>query len=177
MSRAKGAPPRPIIEKLDSIACHELRVNSISRGKTATFPNISLRYPWLAAVRLAHDAVEFHLPSLHRGTKGPVQQFALKPQKTGFGIRYYFACDCGRRVWKLYHLHRRIACRHCHGATYVSHNATKKQRVILQLTRIQSFLDNTKLTKRSKDRLIKRYGHKALMAQSKYQTQAKIPWD
>jgi hypothetical protein len=177
MSRAKGAPTRPIIEKLDGIAAHELPISSISRGKTATLPNISLRHPWLAAVRFAHDAVEFHLPSLHRSTTGPVQQFGIKAQKVGFGTRYFFICDCGKPVWRLYHLHRRIACRVCHGATYASHNATKKQRVILQLTRIQSFLDNAKLTKRSRDKLIAKYGHKALMAQCKYGTQAKGPWD
>jgi hypothetical protein len=142
--------PRPIIEKLDGIAAHELPISSISHGKTATLPNISLRYPWLAAVKLAHDAVEFHQPALHRGTTGIVQQFGIKQQKVGFGIRYLFVCDCGRVVWKLYCLHRHIACRCCHNATYASDNSNKKQRIVLQLTRIQSFLDNTKLTKRTR---------------------------
>jgi hypothetical protein len=169
--------PRPIIEKLDGIAAHELPISSISRGKTATLPNISLKHSWLAAVRFAQDAVEFHLPSLHRSTTGPVQQFGLKPQKVGFGTRYLFRCDCGRAVWKLYCLHRHIACRWCHGATYASRTVSQNQRPLLQAIRLQSFLDNSKLFQRTRDKLTKKLGHKAMMAQSKYQARARGLWE
>ena len=79
---------RPIIENLHGIAAHELHISSLNRGKTYRMDNVSLRWPWLTAIRLSCEAAEFHQPSLYRATPGIVQQFGLKPQKTGFGIRY-----------------------------------------------------------------------------------------
>jgi hypothetical protein len=69
-------------------------------------------------------------------------------------------------------LHRRIACRHCHGATYASRTLSKNQRPVLQVSRLQSFL-NSQLYQRTRDKLTKKLGHKAMMTQSKYQSRAR----
>jgi hypothetical protein len=170
--RVKNAPPRPIVENIPFISVNSLRISSLNREKTYTMPNVSLRYPFLVAARLSCEAVEFTQRSLHRGQPGLVQQFGLKPIKTGFGYRYAFECDCGRAVVKLYCLHRRIACRRCHGATYASRAINQHQRPALQASRIQSFLNNAKLFQRTRERLEKRFGQQVMMAQGKLRTRA-----
>jgi hypothetical protein len=64
--RIKGRPPRPIVEQLPSIAVHKLPIPSPNDRKTYILRDISLRIPQLAAAKVAHNAVEFHLPSLQR---------------------------------------------------------------------------------------------------------------
>jgi hypothetical protein len=140
--RPKRSEPRPLAECLPSINVNDLQIPSPYDYKTYILPNISLRYPQLASVRLSFHAVEFQHPSLHRGEIGPVQTFRLKHIKTGFGIRHAFICACQRPVIKLYYLHRKLACRRCHDATYASRTCSKRQRAVLQVSRIQSFLDN-----------------------------------
>ena len=136
--------------------------------------DISLRIPQLAAAKVAHNAVEFHLPSLHRSTIGPIQTFGLKHIRTGFGknsfggIRHAFICDCGRPVTKLYVLNRWIACQRCHNAIHASQAVNQQQRPVLQASRIASFLDNkSKLYHRTRERLRKRLGDKVMMAQGR----------
>jgi hypothetical protein len=130
--RPKRSEPRPLAECLPSINVNDLQIPSPYDYKTYILPNISLRYPQLASVRLSFHAVEFHLPSLHRGeTTGPIQTFRLKHIKTGFGIRHAFICTCQRPVIKLYYLHRKLACRRCCNAIYVSQTLSQHQRPVL----------------------------------------------
>jgi hypothetical protein len=176
--RVKGAPPRPIIENLPFISVNSLRISSLSREKTYTMPNVSLRYPFLVAARLSCEAVEFTQPSLHRGGEGIKQQFALKPIRTGFGYRHAFICECGRAVLKLYCLHRHIACRDCHNAVPASQVLGARTRPLLQIARIKSFLDTkSRLLRRTKERLKQRLGEKALMAQGRLGTDASTLWE
>ena len=176
--RVKGAPPRPIIENIPFISVNTLRISSLNRGKTYRMDNVSLRWPFLSLLRLSHEAVEFTQPSLHRGQPGPIQQFGLKPIKTGFGYRHAFICDCGRAVLKLYCLHRRIACRYCHNAVPASQVLGARTRPLLQIARIKSFLDTkSRLLRRTKERLKQRLGEKALIAQGRLGTDAASLWD
>src|SRR5215468_9231011 len=155
----RGKSKRPIVEQLPSIAIYHL---PIPRDyKTYTAPNISLRYPQLASIRLSYYEAEFHIPSLHRGQPNHIQTFKLKHIKTGFGIRHAFICQCGKPVFKLYFHNRRLACRFCCNARYATQTLDKRDRPILQISRIQSFLDN-KPYLRARERLQKRLGEKAM---------------
>jgi hypothetical protein len=174
----KGSrPPRPIAEQLPSISVNDLHISSLDTFKNYVMPNVSLRYPFLSGVRLSVHVVEFQLPSLHRGHTGPIQTFHLKHIRTGFGIRHAFICDCQRPVIKLYYLNRHLACRRCHDATYVSRTLGKRTRPILQVSRIQSFLDNKLgLYRRTRERLTKKLGEKVMMAQGSMGTKARSLW-
>jgi hypothetical protein len=176
MSRVKNAPPRPIIENIPFISVNTLRISSLNRGKTYRMDNVSLRWPFLSLLRLSHEAVEFHLPSLHRGGEAIKQVFGLKPHRVTFGVRYYFECDCGRNTQKLYCLHRRLACRFCHRAVPASENLSKQQRPILQISRLESLLNN-RLLKQTRERLTKKLGEKAMLAQGKMGTRHRALWD
>src|SRR5215469_1625711 len=90
---AKAYKPRkssqPILEHLQCISVNQLRICSLSPDKTYIIRN-QIKWPFVASIKLAWDFIEFHLPSLHRGQLGPIQSFAIKPIKTGFGIRHAF---------------------------------------------------------------------------------------
>jgi hypothetical protein len=175
--RPKGSPPRPIAEQIPSISVNELPISSPYDYKTYTLPNLSLRFPQLAAARISFNIVEFHHPSLHRSTTGPVQTFKLKHIKTGFGIRHAFICACGRPVLKLYYRNRYLACRRCSNAIYASQTLDQRSRPILQASRIQSFLDNKpRLFRRTRERLKKKLGEKVMMAQGSLGTNARSLW-
>jgi hypothetical protein len=171
--RVKGAPPRPIVENLDSIAVHKLPIPSLSDDRTYRIPHISLTFPWLSACKVSRDCVELHIPSLHRNQLGPVQTFKLKHIRTGFGIRHAFICQCGRPVLKLYVLNRYIACRYCHRARMASQTLGTGTRPVLQASRIESFLNHKQgLFRRTQERLRKKLGDKVMLAQRRLGTRA-----
>src|SRR5262245_34012785 len=183
-NRVKNAPPKPLVENLDAVSVNDLRIPSLSDPKRYILQNVSFKWPFLAAVKMTRDVIEFHLPSLHRGQLGPSQQFHIKTIRTGIGnqpngtgVRYAFVCDCGRAVIKLYCLHRRLACRRCQHATYASRTLNKQTRPILQISRIDSFLNEPKLYHRTRQRLLKRLGEKAIRAQGKLNTDACSLWE
>jgi len=173
--RPKGKfPPRPICEQLPSIHVNDLTIPRDSKAYSA--PNISLRYPFLAAARFTWDAVEFRLRSLHRGQIGRVQTFQLKAIRTGFGRRprHTFICDCGRPVVRLYHHSGYLGCKRCHNAINAVQAVHSRDRAVLQATRLQDFLDNKpRLFRHVQERLRKRLGDKLMRAQGSYGTQAR----
>jgi hypothetical protein len=178
--RVKGAPPRPIVEQLPSISVNELPILSRYDEKTYILRDFSLRFPQLAAAKVARDAVEFHHVSLHRSTIGPIQTFGIKLIKTGFGVhgRCAFICDCGKPVIKLYYRSRRLACRRCCNAIHASQAVNQHQRPVLQASRIASFLDSkSKLYHRTRERLRKRLGDKVMMFQGQLGTWARPLWE
>src|SRR5262245_55157854 len=109
--RVKGAPPKPLVENLDGIAVHKLPIPSLYDEKRYIISRVSLTWPFTTAIKLSRDSVEFHLPSLHRGELGRTQTFKLKHNRTGFGVRHAFVCDCGKPTFKLYCHNRHMACR------------------------------------------------------------------
>jgi hypothetical protein len=79
---------RPLAECLPHINVNDLPIPRDYQIHVA--PNISLRYPYIAGMRIAYDGVEF----THTGR---TQIFDFKWIKTGFGYpRPAFICDCGR---------------------------------------------------------------------------------
>jgi hypothetical protein len=166
----KGSrPPRPIVEQLPSIAVYELFVPDSYDPKTYVMPNISLKYPYISAARINYSLVQFALPSLHRGKLGPVQSFPLKHQRTGFGIRHALVCACGKPCFKVYYLSHKLACKRCHGAVNASQVLSKRTRPVLQVSRLESYLNNKQgIYRRTRERLAKKLGEKAMLHQSLY---------
>ena len=68
-------------------------------------------------------------------------------------------------------------CRYCHRAIMASEACNQHQRPVLQISRIDSFLNKPKLYHRTRQRLLKRLGEKALRAQGKLGTDARSLWD
>jgi hypothetical protein len=143
--------------------------------KTYILRDFSLRFPQLAAAKVARDIVEFHHTSLHRNTIGPIQTVGIKRIKTGFGShgRCAFICDCGRPVIKLYYRGRQLACKRCCNAIHASQAVNQHQRPVL----IESFLNKPKLYTRTRERLRKRFGDKVMMAQGQLGTWARPLWE
>jgi len=175
--RVKGAPPRPIVENLDAIPVHKLPIPLLSDAKTYIIPNISLTFPWICGCKVARDKVEFTRKPLGRNRLGETQTFHIKHIKTGFGVRHAFVCDCGGAVIKLYHLHGRLACKHCHRAISASQALGRTTRPALQAMRLESFLAKPRLSRKTREHLTKRLGQKLTMAQGKYSTQAARLWE
>src|SRR5262245_54215102 len=174
----KGSrPPRPIAEQLPHINVNHLKVPR--NHQTHLAPNISLRYPLLASMRIAWNAVEFTHKSLHRGVEGPTQCFALKQIRTGLGgyFRHAFICTCGRPTIRLYIHHQRLACRRCHNAIYASQTLDRKTRPALQANRIASFLEKTGLRKQTRERLTRKLGEKVMRAQGRMGSHARGFWE
>jgi len=168
--RPKDAPPRPIVEQLPAISVKELKIPSLNNPKTYILPNISLRIPQLTNVRVCNVFVEFHHKPLHRGDEPLIQTFNLKHHRAGFGIRAAFVCTCGKGIYKLYYLNRRIACRHCHNAVYASQAISRQSRPVLQETRTKYFLNNTtKLGESTRKRLEQRLGHKTSCPKARWE--------
>jgi hypothetical protein len=167
---------RFIAEQLPSISVNDLPIPSPYDYKTYTLPNISLRYPQLASVKIFFTSSNSIIR--HRGeTTGPIQTFRLKHIKTGFGVRHAFICTCQRPVIKLYYLHRKLACRRCCNAIYASQTLNQHSSPVLQASRIQSFLDNKpRLFRRTRERLKKKLGEKLKMAQGSLRTRARSLW-
>jgi hypothetical protein len=102
--------------------------------------------------------------------------------RTGFGghvrPRPTFVCDkCQRPATKLRNRHNSLACRHCHHAIPLSQKLDKVRRPILKAHRLEQFLAlKTNAQKHTRDRLIKRYGEKAMMPVSNYKTRGAMHW-
>ena len=168
--RSRRTASRPIAENLPSINVNDLKIPR--DYKTYTLPNIGLRYPQLASMRLTYHSVE-----VTHGT-GRIQHFKLKPIKTGFGRpRYAFVCNCGRPVITLYSRYASLACRRCSNAVHASQTLNKQTRPILKAHRLEAFLAlKTNMLSRTRQRLRARLGEKALMPQSNYGTGTARHW-
>jgi hypothetical protein len=159
-----GQSKRPIVEQLQSINVNDLRVPK--DYQTYVMSGASLRWPFISCIRVSCAAAELTLPSPFRGREPKVLIFRLKPIFTGIGIRYAFICQCGRPVIKLYWYNNTIACKRCCRARTASQACNQHQRPVLQASRIASVLDNApKLFKRRRERLMKKLGHKVMMAE------------
>jgi len=169
---------RPILEQLPAVSTTELKISSIYKGKPANIK--PLKIPNIESVAVSLTAVEFHFRALHRGQRGRSERFTLKPIKTGFGtFRYAFLCNtCATPVVRLYHFNHSLLCRWCCNGRYVSRAINQNQRPTLQRMRVQTFIDNKpKLYQRTRERLLKRFGQKALTPQGRMGTQARPLWD
>jgi hypothetical protein len=161
----KGSrPPRPIVEQLQAVSVNELRVPK--DYQTYVMSGASLRWPFISRIRISCAAAELTLPSPFRGREPKILMFKLKPIFTGIGTRFAFYCSCGRPVIKLYWYSNVVACRRCCNARMASQACNQHQRPVLQASRIASVLDSApKLFKQRRERLMKKLGHKVMMAE------------
>jgi hypothetical protein len=178
--RARGYAPKPVTDTLPCLNVNEL-LHAIPRNydviRTQSFTSTS--HPQIISLRLTYEAIEVIHPSLHRGQNGNVQTLRLKWIRTGFGRpRPAIYCDkCGRPFIKLYNKHNDLSCRHCHGAIYLSQSINQHQRPILKAHRLERFLLlKTNAQQRTRNRLLRRFGEKALEPQTNYNTHTPRHW-
>src|SRR5262249_40670191 len=161
--RARGYAPKPINDALPCFDINEL-LHAIPRDY---------------GVSLTYETIEVIHPSLHRGQNGNVQTLRLKWIRTGFGRpRPAIHCDkCNRPFIKLYNRNNDLSCRHCHGAIYLSQSLNQHQRPILKAHRLEQFLLlKTNAQQRTRDRLLKRFGERAMMPKTNYRTNTPRHW-
>jgi hypothetical protein len=113
--RDRHSEPRPTVELMPSISIHDLR-NVIPRYPNDVYePDVSLKYPDIARLRLFASHIEV------TGRNGHVQCFRIVWIRTGFGTpRAILVCSCGYGAIRLFALYGSHACRHCHKAVYAS---------------------------------------------------------
>lgn len=171
--RGKGQQ-RPVFETLPCFDVNEI-INAIPRqyGIIRTQQFHSPSHPPLIGLRLTNEAIEV----VHRG--GNTQQFRLKWIRTYFGRpRPSLHCDkCQRPAIRLYNLHNDLACKCCRGAIYLAQKLGKDARPILKAHRIEQFIIlKTNADKRTRERLLRQFGEKALRPRSNYQTRSPRHW-
>lgn|SRR5262249_54872752 len=172
--RARGYQPKPIAETLPCLGVNELvRIIPHKHGITRKQVFHSSSHPPMIGLRLTCEAIEV------THCTGHVQSFRLKWIRTHFGHpRPAIHCDkCQRPVIKLYNRADDLACRHCKGVTYISRKLDKRTRPALRAHRIETFLALKRpMSKKVRDRLLKKYGEKALMPKSNYRTGTPRHW-
>ena len=178
--RARGYAPKPVADTLPCFDVNEL-LDAIPHkyGITRTQSFTSTSHPPVIGLRLTCETIEVIHPSLHRGQNGNVQTLRLKWIRTGFGRpRPAVHCDkCQRPFIKLYNKHNDLSCRHCHGAIYLSQSLNQHQRPILKAHRLEQFLLlKTNAQQSTKARLLRRYGERAMMPRTNYNTHTRRHW-
>lgn len=157
--------PAIVIEKLPCIDCKDLG------NKRGTYTiDLSFRLPQVPSAKISKGCVTFYHRSVHRGQLGDIQRFRLKAIRTGFGWRYVFVCDCGIAVASLYYHRGRLACRHrhCHHLLYASQTSSKRQRQVMQISRLESLLGDKRYSRyrRVRAKLEQKLGAKVLLAKA-----------
>jgi hypothetical protein len=130
----RRSEPRPTIELMPSISINELR-HVIPRYPNDVYePNIELKYPHIARLRLFASHIEI------TGRNGHIQYFRIEWIKTGLGApRAILVCSCGYGAIRLFARYGNYACRHCHKAVYASqrHNQFARPRLAASKLRIK----------------------------------------
>jgi len=101
---------------MTSISIHELRRVIPRYHGQINEPDVSLKYPDLAYLRLSASCLEI------MGRNGYVQRFRIVWIRTGFGKhRPILVCSsCGGGAIRLFGHYGNYACRYCHRAAYAS---------------------------------------------------------
>jgi len=168
---------RPILETLCAVSTTELKISSLYSGKKRVLH--PLKIPHLEGVKVTATRVDFHFPSFHRGQRGRTESFRLKAIRCGFGnFRYCFHCNtCGRPVVWLYWFHNTLLCRFCCNGRHLSQAIDAPLRPVLKAHRLEQFiLLTTNAQQRTRDKLLKRYGEKALRPLTNYNTHTPTHW-
>jgi len=115
----KKSEPRPTIELMPAININELRHVIPRYHGQISEPDVSLKYPGLAYLRLSASTLEI------MGRNGHIQRFRIVWIPTYFGKhRAILVCSsCGYGTIRLFGRYGNYACRHCYRALYASqHN-------------------------------------------------------
>jgi hypothetical protein len=122
--RYRHSEPRPTIELMPAININELRHAIPRYSNTINEPNVSLKYPDVAYLRLSTFCLEI------MGRNGYVLRFGIAWIPTHFGRRRAIlvcgSCSCG--AVRLFAHYGTYACRHCHRAQYASQKRDKNGR-------------------------------------------------
>src|SRR5215475_6201889 len=112
----RHSEPRPTIELMPAININELRHAIPRYHGQVNEPDVSLKYPNLAYLRLSASCLEIMRPN------GYVQRFRIVWIRTGFGRhRAILVCsNCGCGAIRLFGHYGNYACRYCHRAAYAS---------------------------------------------------------
>jgi hypothetical protein len=94
---------------------------------------LNLRFPWLRVMRLSSSSLDLELVT------GRTVVVPLVWASCGVvGQRIRLGCPlCGRRVCVLYHLHARVACRHCSDLWYAAQRISSAARKFLTRRKIR----------------------------------------
>jgi hypothetical protein len=131
--RSRYSEPRPTVEFMHSININELR-NAIPRySNTINEPDVSLKYPDIARLRLSASTLEITDHS------GRVQRSRIVWIRTGFGRhRAIFVCaSYGYGAIRLFAHYSTYACRYCHRALYASQKYNQVGRKRLQASKLR----------------------------------------
>jgi len=125
--------PRPTIELMQAINVNELRHVIPRYHGQVIEPDVSLKYPDLAYLRLSASCLEI------MGRNGHVQRFRIEWIRTGFGKhRAILVCNsCGCGAIRLFGHYGNYACRYCHKALYASQKYDQISRKRLQASKLR----------------------------------------
>jgi hypothetical protein len=128
----RHAKPRPTIELMPCIDIHDLRHIIPRYPSDIREPNVELKYPDIARLRLFADQIEI------TGRNGHVQYFRIEWIRTGLGApRAILVCSCGYGAIRLFARYGTYACRHCHKALYASQKQHSIARKRLQASKLR----------------------------------------
>src|SRR5215831_15995006 len=134
LRNAKRGPKksRPTIELMPSISIHDLRhVTPRYHGKVIE-PDVSLKYPELAYLRLSASTLEI------MGRSGHVQRFRIVWIRTGFGRhRAVLVCSCGCGATRLFARYGAYACKACHRAVHMCQRQSSRGRKRLRACKLR----------------------------------------
>jgi hypothetical protein len=131
--RSRHSEPRPTIELMPSININELRHVIPRYHGQVNEPNVDLKYPGIACLRLFTSHIEI------TGRNGYVQCFRIEWIPTHFGRhRAILVCSsCGGGAIRLFGHYGNYACRYCHRAVYASQKYDQFGRKRLQASKLR----------------------------------------
>src|SRR5262249_44603148 len=123
----------PTIELMQSISIHDLRHAIPRYHGQVNEPDVSLKYPDLADLRLSTSCLEI------MGRNGHLQRFGIQWIPTHFGKhRAILVCStCGYGAIRLYGHYGNYACRFCHQAQYLSQKQKTASRKRLSAAKLR----------------------------------------
>ena len=123
---------RPTIELMPAINVNDLRHVIPRYHGQVIEPDVSLKYPDIARLRLFASHIEI------TGRNGHVQCFRIEWIRTGLGApRAILVCSCGYGAIRLFARYGSYACRHCHKAIYASQKYDQIGRKRLQASKLR----------------------------------------
>src|SRR5262245_43623384 len=131
--RDRHSEPRPTIELMPAININELRHAIPRYHGQVNEPDVSLKYPGLAYLRLSASCLEI------MGRNGYVQRFRIEWIPTHFGKRRaILVCrSCAGGAIRLYGHYGNYACRFCHRAQYLSQKQKSASRKRLAAAKLR----------------------------------------
>jgi hypothetical protein len=130
--RDRHSESRPTIELMPSININELRHVIPRCHGQVNKPDVSLKYPDLAYLRLSASTLEI------MGRNGHIQRFRIMWIRTGLGApRAILVCSCGYGAIRLFARYGTYACKACHRAVHMCQRQSSRGRKRLRACRLR----------------------------------------